>query len=210
MRKHSRVEFSTEDTSRWMVSYADFTTVLLAVFITLFVVNTASAKKDKETIASLEHEKPKPMLVQLNEEATLTSEINKKFKQKISANQISVINIKGGIRLEISDSVLFDTGSASLSATSEETLLQVYASIYDKPYAIQIEGHTDSTPIHTAKFDSNWELSAIRATEVLKFFEDLGIKDSRLSAVGYGASRPISADDLSKNRRVSILIIKES
>jgi chemotaxis protein MotB len=82
------------------------------------------------------------------------------------------------------------------------------------PYPIRVEGHTDNVPIHTKRFPSNWELSTIRAVNVLKYFANEGrIDPRRLSAVGYGESKPLVANnsprDRAKNRRVEIVLLKE-
>jgi chemotaxis protein MotB len=82
------------------------------------------------------------------------------------------------------------------------------------PYPIRVEGHTDNVPIYTKRFPSNWELSTVRAVNVLKYFADAGgIDPRRLSAVGYGESKPlvanISPQSRAKNRRVEIVLIKE-
>jgi len=73
-----------------------------------------------------------------------------------------------------------------------------------------VEGHTDITPIATAMFPSNWELSAVRASSVVRLFVDGGVKPSRLTAAGYGDQRPVAdnatADGRARNRRVTILI----
>jgi chemotaxis protein MotB len=79
---------------------------------------------------------------------------------------------------------------------------------------VRVEGHTDNVPIHTNRFPSNWELSIARAVSVVKYFVDVGnINPQRLSAVGYGESRPLvpnsSAANLAKNRRVEIVLATE-
>ena len=79
---------------------------------------------------------------------------------------------------------------------------------------MRVEGHTDNIPIQTARFPSNWELSVARAVNVVKYFAEVSnIDPQRLSAVGYGESRPVVANDTPanrmKNRRVEILLITE-
>ena len=86
--------------------------------------------------------------------------------------------------------------------------------IRDMPYPIRVEGHTDNVPIHTRRYPSNWELSTARAVNVVKYFADAGqIDPQRLSAVGYGESKPLVANDSAqnraKNRRVEIVVVKE-
>jgi chemotaxis protein MotB len=79
---------------------------------------------------------------------------------------------------------------------------------------IQVEGHTDNIAIHNTVFYSNWELSAVRASSVVRMLSESGIADVRLSALGFGATQPISENDTvqgrAKNRRVSIMILYEA
>ena len=76
---------------------------------------------------------------------------------------------------------------------------------------VRVEGHTDSVPIKTEQFPSNWELSAARASGVVRFLIQNGVDSSRLSATGYGAERPLVANDSAKNRarnrRIEILLV---
>jgi chemotaxis protein MotB len=80
-------------------------------------------------------------------------------------------------------------------------------------FPITIEGHTDNVPINTPQFPSNWELSAVRATTVLRLFADSGVAAERLTAIGYADTRPVEpnvlADGRARNRRVTILIDSE-
>lgn len=112
----------------------------------------------------------------------------------------------------VSDSVLFGEGAAAVQPDGATILGVVAGALADRPNFIIVEGHTDSRPISTAEFPSNWELSTARATSVLRLLsEQLGIENGRLSAAGYADTRPIaSADDpgsLARNRRVEIVVI---
>jgi chemotaxis protein MotB len=119
-----------------------------------------------------------------------------------------------GARIRFEDAVLFDFGRAEINPAGLMFLDQIAAVIHSIPCPIRIEGHTDNVPIHTKLFPSNWELSAARAVNVVKYFVDsCSIAPQRLSAVGYGASKPLfpndSADYRTKNRRVEIVLIEE-
>jgi chemotaxis protein MotB len=89
----------------------------------------------------------------------------------------------------------------------------VAAVLADSDFPVAIEGHTDNVPIATLQFPSNWELSAMRATTVLRLFNDSGVGAERLTAIGYGETRPVETnttiDGRARNRRVSILIDSE-
>lgn len=112
----------------------------------------------------------------------------------------------------VSDSVLFTPGDADVQESGKEILAVIADALIEKPNSIIVEGHTDSRPISTPRFPSNWELSTERATSVLRFLsEDLGIPGSRLSAAGYADTRPLAEGDdtasLARNRRVEIVVI---
>jgi chemotaxis protein MotB len=94
-----------------------------------------------------------------------------------------------------------------------EVLRLVMANLEDIPNDLAIEGHTDSRPISTTRYPSNWELSTSRATSVLRYMELQGFDHTRLSAGGYGDTRPVAdnatPDGQSLNRRVEIVILSE-
>ena len=122
---------------------------------------------------------------------------------------------KYGAHLSFEDGVLFDFGQADISSSGYGVLDRIVNVIRKMPYPIRIEGHTDNIPIHTKRFPSNWELSTARAVNVLKYFINAGqIDPRRLSAVGYGDSKPLVANESprqrAKNRRVEIVLIKEA
>ncbi|HSL57012.1 MAG TPA: OmpA family protein [Acidimicrobiales bacterium] len=112
----------------------------------------------------------------------------------------------------VSDQVLFDGGSAVLRAEGRDVLTGLAPVLARLPNQIAIEGHTDSRPISTARFPSNWELSTARATSVLRFFVDTyGLSPDRLTASGYAEQRPVAdnatADGRARNRRVDIAVL---
>lgn len=112
----------------------------------------------------------------------------------------------------VSDSVLFDEGAADVQPGGVLILEVIADALASTPNAIIVEGHTDSRPISTAEFPSNWELSTARATSVLRFLsERQDIDEGRLSAAGYADTRPLDdgddAEALARNRRVEIVVI---
>ncbi len=120
------------------------------------------------------------------------------------------------IRIRFKDNVLFDPGSSDIKQDAYDILLKVEEILgeYHNNYQMaRIEGHTDSDPIRTAKFPSNWELSTSRAVMVLRFLiEEGGFDKTKISAVGYGEEHPIAPNDTAenkaKNRRVDFIIVK--
>ena len=137
------------------------------------------------------------------------------LKPLIEDGKIGVMQTSKGVRIDIIDSYLFSPGSASVTSPAAlNTLAQIAPILAKSDQAIDIEGHTDNQPINTKAFNSNWELSAIRATTVLNILNQKGISEARLSATGFGSSRPIESNDTAagkaKNRRVSILLLSDS
>ena len=106
--------------------------------------------------------------------------------------------------------MLFSPGQAQLQPTVSRALKAIGEVLAPTEFPVTIEGHTDNVPIRTPQFPSNWELSAVRATTVLRLFADAGVGGDRLTAIGYADTRPVEsnllADGRARNRRVSILI----
>jgi chemotaxis protein MotB len=98
-----------------------------------------------------------------------------------------------GISVEFANVALYDSGSADLKPESTpllQELSRVIRDVSNGAHMIEVEGHTDDLPIHNEKFPSNWELSAARATGIVKYLLDSGIEKERLKASGYADSRP--------------------
>ena len=122
---------------------------------------------------------------------------------------------KKGTVIRLNDTILFDSGSAIIKSDAKTILNEVAYFLKDINNPIIIEGHTDSNPIFTEKYASNWELSTARATNIIKYFtQEFNFNPKRLSALGYGEYAPI-ADNTSfkgreKNRRVDIIILSKN
>lgn len=112
----------------------------------------------------------------------------------------------------VTDQVLFEEGRAAVQPDGIRILDVVADALADLPNSVTIEGHTDSRPISTAQFPSNWELSTARATSVLRYLvEEREFPRDRLSAAGYADTRPLAEGDdaaaLARNRRVEIVVL---
>jgi chemotaxis protein MotB len=117
---------------------------------------------------------------------------------------------KDAVSLEISDEILFDRGSASITSPGEQLLAELASHLAQQGVRISVEGHTDDSPIRTARFASNWELSAARATNVTRSLIAHAVDPARVRAVGYADTRP-RADNASeqgraRNRRVALVL----
>lgn len=143
----------------------------------------------------------------------VASDIMRALQPLVAQGKVRLLETSRGVTIEINDSVLFAPGQARLQTQSNQALGAVAEVLADSDFPITIEGHTDNVPIATVQFPSNWELSAVRATTVLRLFNERGVGAERLTAIGYGETRPvetnITAEGRARNRRVSILIDSE-
>jgi chemotaxis protein MotB len=116
----------------------------------------------------------------------------------------------GGVNLEISDRILFTPANAALTPSGMAVLEGLADTLKAQPYLLSIEGHTDNSPIKTARFPSNWELSTARAAIVARHLVKQGIPAERIRAIGYADTRPRADNQTpegrSRNRRVSLLL----
>ena len=132
-------------------------------------------------------------------------------KEGLSAD-VKLRTDRRGVIIDINESILFDRGKTELKPDSLVILNKLTKLIRSFDNNIIVEGHTDDVPMHRAPFPSNWELSVIRATTVVRYFvEEKHIDPHRLSAAGYGEYRPVVPNDSEKNRarnrRVNMLIV---
>ena len=119
-----------------------------------------------------------------------------------------------GAHITFEDFLLFNFGKADINRGGLAFLDKMATLIQKIPYPVRVEGHTDNVPIHTVRYPSNWELSIARAVSVVKYFAESGkINPQRLSAVGYGETRPLVPNDSpanrTRNRRVEIVLVTE-
>lgn len=134
-------------------------------------------------------------------------------EQNLNAN-IDVVQTDTSIVLRFKDNALFEPLSADIKEDSVSILIFLADILSAKDLnhsEVIVEGHTDNLPTNTAKYETNWELSVIRATNVLRFFVELqGLDPFRMSAAGYGETRPIATNTTEEgralNRRVDIII----
>lgn len=123
---------------------------------------------------------------------------------------VEVSRVAEGISLRVEDNLLFSTAEAELTGAGRDVIESLVALIQRHDGDVSVEGHTDSRPINTPQFPSNWELSSSRATAILRYLADEGVSPSRLRAVGFGDTRPLASNDSqegrAKNRRVEVII----
>ncbi|MBC7286487.1 MAG: OmpA family protein [Armatimonadetes bacterium] len=250
--KKGHKEEEHENLERWLITYADMITLLMAFFIMMYAMSVVNKGKFAALAVSVrtgfggpvpgalpdvlnlrEHTIREPGAIDASEFELLS--VAEQFIKKNIAKGTDFREPDGGKRnagageVELSDQVtvvardkdliirlkagpiVFPRGSAELTAACKKILDVVSDLLAYLPNPVRIEGHTCDLPIHTARYPSNWELSAQRAVNVLTYLVRKGIEPSRLSAVGYADTRPLvpNIDEAhrSKNRRVDIVLV---
>jgi chemotaxis protein MotB len=155
-----------------------------------------------------------PQARQREQMRSIARDILKVLDPLVRGGQVKVTQSNRGVAVEINASVLFASGQAQLRAESDRVLQQVARVLAPTRQGIQVEGYSDDTPIRTSQFPSNWELSAARASSVVRLFIDNGVAAKRLSAIGYGPNHPVMSNDTpegrARNRRVTVMILAEN
>ncbi|MES9879708.1 MAG: flagellar motor protein MotD [Sedimenticola sp.] len=247
-----------ENHERWLVSYADFITLLFAFFVVMYSISSVNDGKyrvlsdtltdafqtpaqssdliqvgeEVRTIAPIEGEFVSPeMIIPPPSEAEteevpevdepydaplmilpeIENALNESLSQFVDQDLVNVTQTDKGIEVEMKSKMLFGQGRSNLSREALNALRDVAKIVTPLPNRIHVEGHTDNLPIRTIAFPSNWELSAARAASVVHFFGKLGVKPSRMAAIGYGEFQPLADNATAKgkqtNRRVTIIIM---
>ncbi|WP_370291801.1 flagellar motor protein MotB [Thalassolituus sp.] len=180
-----------DSSSSWLVTYSDAITLLLAFFVMILSVsdlNQGKIESLKEGLAEvISSERPSTPFTDIKQG------LDDYVEQHGLQNQVSVTLDPKGISVEFANVALYDSGSADLKPESTpllQELSRVIRDVSNGAHMIEVEGHTDDLPIHNEKFPSNWELSAARATGIVKYLLDSGIEKERLKASGYADSRP--------------------
>jgi chemotaxis protein MotB len=203
--------YSEDEDTSWLLPYVDVISLLLAFLILALAMSKVSLHRFELVSAALSRTAPPPSLDALKEK------IDQMIAQQGLVGQIKTVVDDAGLRMELKNALLFDSGQADITPAGRAAIDKVVKLLptIDQRYQIAIEGHTDDVPIHTGRFDSNWELSSGRAINVLKSFTAAGISAQRLSAQGYADTRPaaiLQGDSASytrarsENRRVVIRV----
>ncbi|MEZ5290594.1 MAG: OmpA family protein [Vicinamibacterales bacterium] len=201
---------------RWLVSYADFMTLLCAFFTALYAGSLA------ETRAALAAVAPAPPAAAVapapegppvpGEAEQLRHHVEDALQAELAAGYLQLVDDPRGLVIEVPEAGSFAVGQADLTPDAARMLGRVAAVLAGLPNGVRVEGHTDDRPIRTARFESNWDLSTARATRVVEFFIlDGGLAADRLSAAGYSEFRPradnATAEGRARNRRVDVVIL---
>lgn len=224
-----------ENHERWLVSYADFITLLFAFFVVMYSISSINEGKYKilsESLTGVFNQPDRSIKpIPVGEERPRTSEpddttyddpssdstlqsiassVREVFGELIQSDQLTVRGNEMWIEIELSSSLLFPSGDA-IPNNQAFSIIEKVAKIlapYQNP--VKVEGFTDNLPIQTAQYPTNWELSSARASSIVRMLAMDGVDPSRLAAVGYGEFQPIadnaSAEGRARNRRVVLVI----
>lgn len=233
MRKKKHEE-EHENAERWLITYADLITLLLAFFILMYTMSKQDAQKYQEVAGQLKAVftggigvagrgsvlgKTPTELSFKGGEGSGVRELERQIKgvdeesKGAMAGRIYVFADDRGIIVRAMEKAFFDEGKAELSEQARKALDAIIPVIKSMDSHLRVEGHTDNVPIRTSEFRSNWELSVMRATEVVRYLiERHDFPPDKISAAGYAEYRPIVSNDSPKNRglnrRIEIIIVK--
>jgi len=204
-----------QSSDRWLISYADLVTLLLALFIVLYAASDKErAARISESFSGQSSSSDGILPGNRSEENESASKIATNFlEDPILKSKAKLHKSDEGAVISLSEAGFFAPGEAELNAGGEEVLASIAKSLEENKSLVRIEGHTDSTPISTEKFRSNWELSTARASTVLAKLIERGVEPKKLSAAGYGGFRPVgnnsTEEGRARNRRVDVVILKK-
>jgi len=220
-----------EEQEAWLVTYLDMLTLLLVMLvIMLAMAGKGDAKQNEQTaleaasltageqvVALQSSASPIPSIAPVPSPATdVETEADEAVRSVADlalGEDIEVIVNDGSISFRISSEILFGSGRAELEDAGLDVIDRLVPTLAAGRYRIIVEGHTDNLPIQTERFPSNWELSASRASSVVRYLQLADIEATRLSATGYADTRPIAdnADERGRasNRRVELVMRTE-
>ena len=256
-RKHKHPEHVNHE--RWLISYADFITLLFAFFVVMFASSQTDKAKaqqiseavknaiEKGGVPAVVHEilggtvddkgkgnaqmkgpggaqkQTAPVKDQIIPESQVTvtelmpsmQYLNQALANEIKAGKVEVKLESRGLVVSLRQAAFFPSAGDEFSAAGMESLDKIANAIKDVSNPVRLEGHTDSQPIHTERFASNWELSVARSIAMLKLLtEKYHLPDSRFSVAGYAETKPIESNETvegrAHNRRVDIVILNQT
>lgn len=237
---------------RWLISYADFITLLFAFFVVLYAFAQADQKRQAEVSTAIDtaftslgifgdisrsasaktgggaagssakDQAAMAMNIVMGEDVLapaqvrddlnhMKKELDQRLSNQVAQHTVSIKMGKDGLVISLREAGFFNSGAAMPRKDGLETMRAIASELGKMPYDLRVEGHTDNIPIHTAQFDSNWELSSARATNIARILLAFkAVTADRLSAAGYAEFHPVDTNDTAegraRNRRVDLVI----
>jgi chemotaxis protein MotB len=242
-----------ENSERWMVSYADFITLMFAFFVVMFATSqtdkaraqqVSDSVKDamsKGGVAAAVHEilggtvdekgkgnaqmkgpggsqkskeDPKPVPPAVAELLPSMQYLSRELEAEIHQGKIEIHFEPRGLVISLRQAAFFPSGGDAIDPKTHPAIEKIAQSIRALPNSVRLEGHTDSIPIHTARFRSNWELSAARGIAMMELLSGhFEIPRQRMAIAGYADTAPLDSNDTEEgrahNRRVDIVILNQ-
>jgi chemotaxis protein MotB len=239
-----------ENHERWMVSYADFITLMFAFFVVMFATSQTDKAKaqqvsdsvkqalDKGGVASAVHEilggtvddkgkgnaqmkgpggSEKSAATQQAVLAELLPSmkfLDKELEAEIHEGKIEMHLEPRGLVLSLRQATFFPSGEDAIDPKTYPIVEKIAQTIRELPNSVRLEGHTDSIPIHTVRFHSNWELSAARSIGMMELLSDrFEVPRQRMAIAGYADTAPLDSNDTPEgrahNRRVDVVILNQ-
>ncbi len=252
-----RIETPPQNHDRWLISYADFITLLFALFVVMFATSQTDRNKAQQISNSvreaLDHggvpaavheilggtvddkgkgnammrgpggsrtnkpsddEIPAPK-VSVTDLTPSMQYLTKALAEEIKDGKVDVHLESRGLVVSLRQAAYFPSGGDEIAPETFGSLSKIAATIRELPNPIQLEGHTDSIPIHNGRFRSNWELSAARSIAMLELFcVHYGLPRNRFAIAGYADTSPVDTNDTpdgrGHNRRVDLIILNQT
>ncbi|PKL76292.1 MAG: chemotaxis protein MotB [Candidatus Melainabacteria bacterium HGW-Melainabacteria-1] len=215
---------ASENTERWLTTYADLISLLMIFFVVMFASSEVSKDKLLAISESLRRALNKDAVsasavgvsILADPARKTTTSASEAIREDVRAfgldKSVSFSTDERGTIISIVDSIFFDPGQTAIKPKIEPLLREVGQFCKETGAQIIIEGHTDDRDINTKDIPSNWELSAMRATEVVRYLiRETGFEPRKISAAAYGDTRPlvpnISVENRSRNRRINIILV---
>jgi chemotaxis protein MotB len=210
---------------RWLVSYADFITLMFAFFVVMYAVSNGSKGKVAELSEAVSralaqgsgvraHKGASRQATPVDLASSLTH-LSRELDDEIRKGKVQIDLTSRGLVISLKEAAFFPTGDATIAAEAYPIFAKLAETIRPLPNSVRLEGHTDAIPIHNDRFRSNWHLSAARSIATLELFNQrFNVRAERLAAVGFADTVPVDTNDTpegrAKNRRVDVTILNEA
>ena len=222
---------------RWIISYADFVTLMFALFVAMYAMSLKDKHSGQKVSESVREAVTKGGLASTVESFFKTPEtkdaqahppaktpaidpslrqpfeqLQKGLKKQIESGSVRLHLEARGLVITLQEHAFFASGDDVIYQTAYPTIEQVAKTVANLSNPVRLEGHTDAIPINTPRFRNNWELSTARSIALLELFESkYGLNASKFAVAGYGQNQPVADNGTeggrAQNRRVEIVIL---